>query len=289
VHTVLDIALPFYGDVGYLKLAVESIRNQSSSDWHLYVSDDGYPDPSVKEYFEELNDSRITYSRNEVNLGANRNFQHCLSLVKSELVTIMGADDLMHSDYVAQIIEAFHDDDIYIVHPQVNVIDEHNNRIKPLTDKMKNRISLAPGTYRGEEIAISLMKGNWTYFPAIAWRQNAITSIGFREGLFVSQDLGLLLDVVKKNGKLKVLPNHLFSYRRHSESDSSVRAIDGDRFREEKEFFSILQKEFDALNWKQASRAAKFHFSSRLHAGKLIPTALVQRKNPLPLIRHLFF
>ena len=264
-YTVLDIALPFYGDVGYLKLAVESIRNQSSSDWHLYVSDDGYPDPSVKEYFQGLNDSRITYSRNEVNLGANRNFQHCLSLVKSELVTIMGADDLM------------------------DVIDEHNNRIEPLTDKMKNRISLAPGTYHGEEIAISLMKGNWTYFPAIAWRQNAIKSIGFREGLFVSQDLGLLLDVVKKNGKLKVLPNHLFSYRRHSESDSSVRAIDGDRFREEKEFFSILQKEFDALNWKQASRAAKFHFSSRLHAGKLIPTALVQRKNPLPLIRHLFF
>lgn len=289
MHTVLDIALPFYGDVGYLKLAVESIRNQSSSDWHLYISDDGYPDPSVKEYFKELNDSRITYSRNEVNLGANRNFQHCLSLVKGEIVTIMGADDLMHSDYVARIIEAFHDEEIDIVHPQVDVIDEHNNKIEPLTDKIKNRLSLSPGTYHGEEIAVSLMKGNWTYFPAIAWRQNVIKSIGFREGLFVSQDLGLLLDVVKKNGKLKVLPNYLFSYRRHSESDSSVRAIDGDRFREEKEFFSILQTEFDAMNWKQASRSAGVHLSSRLHAAKLIPTALMQQKNPKPLIRHLFF
>lgn len=289
MRAVLDIALPFYGDVGYLKLAVESIRNQSSSDWHLYVSDDGYPDPSVEEYFRGLNDARISYSRNEVNLGANRNFQHCLSLVKSNLVTIMGADDLMHSDYVAQVIEAFRDGEVDIVHPQVQVIDEHNKRIEPLTDKMKSRIALAPGTYQGEEIAVSLMKGNWTYFPAIAWRQSAIKSIGFREGLFVSQDLGLLLDVVTKNGKLKVLPNLLFSYRRHSESDSSVRAITGDRFQEERIFFNSLAGEFSKLGWKKAARAARVHWTSRLHSARLIPTAIIKGKNPVALVRHTFF
>jgi glycosyltransferase involved in cell wall biosynthesis len=284
---LLDIALPFYGDFGYLKLAVESIRNQSSSEWHLYVSDDGYPDPHVAEYFKDLNDPQISYSRNETNLGANRNFQHCLSLVQSEFVTIMGADDLMHPEYVAKMIAATKDQSVDIVLPQVVVIDEFDKPIYPLTDRMKSRIALPRGTYEGEEIAISLMKGNWTYFPSIAWRAKAIKTIGFREGLFVSQDLGLLLDVVLKGGKLKVLPETLFSYRRHSNSDSSVRAIDGGRFVEEKEFFTVFQKEFDTLNWKRASRAAGIHFSSRLHAGKLIPTALIQRKNPIPLIKHL--
>jgi glycosyltransferase involved in cell wall biosynthesis len=285
---VLDIALPFYGDVGYLKLAVESIRNQSSPDWHLYVSDDGYPDPLVAEYFQNLDDSRISYSRNETNLGANRNFQHCLSLVQSDFVTIMGADDLMHPEYVARITAAIKEQSVDIVLPQIVVINEFNKPIYPLTDRMKSRIALPSGTYEGEEIAISLMKGNWTYFPSIAWRTDAIKSIGFREGLFVSQDLGLLLDVVVKGGKLKVLPDVLFSYRRHSSSDSSVRAIDGDRFIEEKEFFTIFQKEFQSLNWKRASRAARVHLTSRLHAGKLLPTALIQRKNPAPLIRHIF-
>jgi glycosyltransferase involved in cell wall biosynthesis len=285
---VLDIALPFYGDVGYLKLAVESIRNQSSPDWHLYVSDDGYPDPLVAEYFQNLDDSRISYSRNETNLGANRNFQHCLSLVQSDFVTIMGADDLMHPEYVARITAAIKEQSVDIVLPQIVVINEFNKPIYPLTDRMKSRIALHSGTYEGEEIAISLMKGNWTYFPSIAWRTDAIKSIGFREGLFVSQDLGLLLDVVVKGGKLKVLPDVLFSYRRHSSSDSSVRAIDGDRFIEEKEFFTIFQKEFQSLNWKRASRAARVHLTSRLHAGKLLPTALIQRKNPAPLIRHIF-
>ncbi len=285
---MLDIALPFYGDVGYLKLAVESIRNQSSPDWHLYVSDDGYPDPLVAEYFQNLDDSRISYSRNETNLGANRNFQHCLSLVQSDFVTIMGADDLMHPEYVARITAAIKEQSVDIVLPQIVVINEFNKPIYPLTDRMKSRIALPSGTYEGEEIAISLMKGNWTYFPSIAWRTDAIKSIGFREGLFVSQDLGLLLDVVVKGGKLKVLPDVLFSYRRHSSSDSSVRAIDGDRFIEEKEFFTIFQKEFQSLNWKRASRAARVHLTSRLHAGKLLPTALIQRKNPAPLIRHIF-
>ena len=287
-RTVLDIVLTFYGDVGFLKLAVESIRNQSSTQWHLYVSDDGYPDPAVKEWFTSLNDSKITYSRNSENLGANRNFQHCLGMATSEFVTIMGADDVMHPNYVEAVLSSVATGNVDIVHPQVAVINELGQNIFPITDKIKKRIALPPGTYVGEEVATSLMKGNWTYFPAITWRTKLVKNIGFREGLNVSQDLGMLLDVVISGGKLKVLEQTLFSYRRHTNSDSSIRAIAGDRFTEEKAFFIRVRKEFESLNWKQASRAAQIHFSSRLHAAKLIPSAIGKRKNPWPLLRHLF-
>ncbi len=285
---MLDIALPFYGDVGYLKLAVESIRNQSSSEWHLYVSDDGYPDPGVAEYFKGLNDPRITYSRNETNLGANRNFQHCLSFAKNEFVVIMGADDLMHPNYVSTVLQQskLTQSDVYI--PQVIVIDEFNSEVSTLTDRIKSRIALDPGVYKGEIVATSLMRGNWTYFPSITWRTKMIKDIGFREGLFVSQDLGLLLDLVLANSAIEVLDQTLFSYRRHSASDSSVRALDGDRFVEEKAFFEMFRKEFEHRDWSKAITAARLHTSSRLHAGRLIPVALVKRKNPMPLVKHLF-
>ncbi len=285
---MLDIALPFYGDVGYLKLAVESIRNQSSSEWHLYVSDDGYPDPGVAEYFKELNDPRISYSRNETNLGANRNFQHCLSFARNEFVVIMGADDLMHPDYVSKVLEQskITHSDVFI--PQVIVVDESDSVISTLTDRIKGRIALDPGIYRGEIVATSLMKGNWTYFPSITWRTKLIKEIGFREGLFVSQDLGLLLDLVLADSSIEVMEQTLFSYRRHSASDSSVRALDGDRFMEEKAFFEMFRKEFELRKWHRAIKAARLHFSSRLHAGRLVPVALLKRKNPMPLLRHLF-
>ena len=76
-----DIALPFYGEVAFLKEAVASVIAQTNPNWHLLVVDDGYPDETLPAWFESLNDSRISYLRNESNLGANGNFQKCLSQV----------------------------------------------------------------------------------------------------------------------------------------------------------------------------------------------------------------
>ena len=70
----LDIALPFYGDVAYMKKTVASVLAQTDPDWRLIVVDDGYPDDSLPDWFASLNDSRISYQRNEINLGANGNF-----------------------------------------------------------------------------------------------------------------------------------------------------------------------------------------------------------------------
>ena len=69
----VDILFPYYGDVELMKQAVRSVIGQSNPDWRLIVVDDGYPDESIPGWFASLNDERITYMRNEKNLGANGN------------------------------------------------------------------------------------------------------------------------------------------------------------------------------------------------------------------------
>ena len=71
----LDIALPFYGDVVFMKQTVQSILDQSDPNWKLIVVDDGYPDDSLPGWFASLGDVRVKYQRNPNNLGANGNFQ----------------------------------------------------------------------------------------------------------------------------------------------------------------------------------------------------------------------
>ena len=80
----IDIALPFYGDVDFMKQTVASVLDQSDPDWRMIVVDDGFPDESLPGWFATLNDSRVIYSRNERNLGANGNFQKCLGLLSAE-------------------------------------------------------------------------------------------------------------------------------------------------------------------------------------------------------------
>ena len=287
-----DIALPFYGDVGFLKEAVASVIAQTDPNWHLLVVDDGYPDETLPAWFAGLNDSRISYLRNVENLGANGNFQKCLNLVTSEFCVVMGADDILEPDFIEVVTNTILKyPEVSIIHPGVKVVDEKNNEISTRSDfiKFKIRNSLESNqTLTGEYLATSLMKGNWMYFPAITWRTRIIQDIGFRSGFNVCQDLGLAIDVIMQGGKMVLIDDEIFRYRRHVASDSSVKAINGERFIDERNFFKIMATDLKSLGWNKAVLAARLHLTSRLHAASLIPACIRRGKNPWALVKHLF-
>ncbi len=287
-----EIALPFYGDVAFLKKAVASVIAQTDPNWNLLVVDDGYPDETLPAWFAGLNDSRISYLRNERNLGANGNFQKCLSLVTSDFCVIMGADDLLESNFIEVVTKTISRyPDASIIHPGIKIVDEENNEISTRSEvvKLKIRNSIQSNQILfGEELATSLMKGNWMYFPAITWQTKIIQDIGFRPGFNVCQDLGLAMDLIMQGGKMALIDDEIFRYRRHTASDSSLKAINGERFLDERKFFRAMSTDLKSLGWNKAARAARIHFTSRLHAASLIPTCITRGKNPWNLVKHLF-
>ena len=288
----LDIALPFYGDVDYLKQTVASILTQTDRNWRLIVVDDGYPDDSSPGWFESLNDSRISYQRNPKNLGANGNYRKCIELVTSEFCLIMGADDILLPAFVNnvnQIIES--NKDIGFLHTGVEVIDETGKTINSLTDRIKTFVrpnGSEDQLLSGEQVAKSLMRGNWMYFPSIVWNTKLLQQVGFRSDLNVCQDLGLAVDMLLLGKPMYVSSQVVFQYRRHSGSDSSLKAISGERFTEEKAFYSGLSNELAAAGWNVAARSARFHATSRLHALTLIPKAIRSGGAVTTLFRHVF-
>jgi glycosyltransferase involved in cell wall biosynthesis len=290
----LEVMVPFYGDVSHLMNAIESVINQTSTDWKMTVVDDGYPDRSTEKKISDLKDTRIRYIRNEVNLGANGNYKKCLALSSSELVILMGADDIMLPNYIQVVTDAYRmHPNASILHPGVDVIDEVGQQKFPLVDKIKRRY--APNSpniqdLSGEALALSLIKGNWTYFPAICWRREELIKYNFRSGLNVTQDLALLIDQVLSGSHLIYIPTIAFQYRRHLGSDSSIKAVDGSRFKEESKLFRELAKEFDAYGWTKAARSARIHFSSRANALFSLPKALRVRNSTaaFSLLRHVF-
>jgi glycosyltransferase involved in cell wall biosynthesis len=275
----VDVLLPYYGDVIMMKQAVESILGQTSPDWTLTVIDDGYPDESIPGYFAALcvKDSRITYVRNERNLGANGNYRKALTFVRHELAVVMGADDLMLKNYIETVVAAHEQfPSAQIIQPGVEVIDEHNQPSKGLADRMKRVYAPRVRGRRllsGEPLAISLIRGNWLYFPSICWKSDTLVATNFREGLNVVQDLALALDLIKGGGGLVVDSCVCFRYRRHRKSDSAWRALEGTRFIEERQFFTAMADEFAAIGWRRAARASRLHLSSRLNAATLLPKA----------------
>ncbi|GAA5001782.1 glycosyltransferase family A protein [Kitasatospora paranensis] len=287
-----EILLPYYGDVRLMQDAVRSVLAQSGDDWRLTVVDDGR-ESGVPEWFEQLADPRVRYLRNETNLGVTGNFNRCVGLAEYEYLVIMGCDDLMHPDYLDVVRAAVaREPKAAMIQPGVEVIGTDGEPFDTLVDRTKRRLYAPKGPGRallaGEDLALSLLRGNWLYFPSICWRTAAVRRFGFRADLGVIQDLALVVDLLLAGESLATTPEVCFSYRRHAGSESSAKAYTGSRFTEAKRFFLETADRLDAHGWHRAAKASRRHLSSRLHALTLLPGAARHAGRPgvTAMIKH---
>jgi glycosyltransferase involved in cell wall biosynthesis len=289
----LEIMMPFYGRFDHLKLAVNSVLGQSDPDWRLTVVDDVYPDLSPGQWVAGLDDSRITYLRNETNLRPSRNYNKCVSLAESEFMVLMGCDDVMLPNYVSRVkelIERF--PHASIIQPGVSVIDGNGNHSLPLADRVKSIYRVrgrGPRSLAGEKLATSLLRGNWTYFPSICWRTSDLRKHEFRTDLDVVQDLAMLLEIATDGGVLVLDDEIAFNYRRHAASLSSVTGTDGSKFAQERVLFGEAEGKSMTLGWSRAARAARAHLTSRLNALSELPGTIRHgnRAGSRALVRHI--
>lgn len=273
--------LPFYGRFDHFRSAVESVRAQTDSGWTLTIVDDLYPDVAPGEWVKSLMEPRIRYIRNEQNLGVSKNYLKCVDMMSDEFSVLFGCDDLMLPGYVARAKELITEfPDASVIQPGVQVINGDGVPYLPLVDRLKDHYRFAgtgPREYSGESLAVSLLRGNWTYFPSLLWRVDLLRNYGFHASLTVVQDLKMLLDITADGGSL-VLDDHVvFQYRRHQGSVSSSTAADGSRFWQERELFDNQAQRFAAMGWKRAAKAAHWHLSSKLNALTRLPLAIGQR------------
>ncbi|MGP3535465.1 glycosyltransferase [Microbacterium sp. RD1] len=272
-----EIFVPFWGDPGLLYSTVESVRAQRDPDWRLIVIDDCYPDESVAAWFAQLQDDRVEYRRNEVNLGITENYREAIRRATSEYITILGCDDLMHPNYLEVVratIAAVPDADV--IQPGVEVIDEHGAVVRPLVDRVKTGV-LAPrhghgiAVLRAEAMATSLIRGDWLYWPSLTFRTETMQRIDFREGLPIIQDLALLMDIAFQGGCLAYNPTLAFSYRRHGASASQKTLLDGRRFRDERTYYAQARSLAESKGWRRTATTARLRAMSRLHAVAELP------------------
>jgi len=288
----IEILLPYYGDPGLLRETVDSVLAQDDPGWKLVVIDDAFPDPTAAAWIGELEDERVTYLRNPVNLGISGAFQRCLDLATEDWIVIMGCDDRMLPNFVSRMREGIssHPDVAYL-QPGVRVIDDAGKPSLPLPDRLKDhyRFSVStPTVFGGRQLTESLLRGNWMYFPATCWRREVVVRYGFQLVYEVVLDLHLQLQILADGGTMLLDPEVTFEYRRHAASVSSFTAHDATRFQEEKRFFAQTRQDVLARGWTRAARIARLHLSSRLHALARLPGTLLARDlgGARELVRH---
>ena len=121
----VDVLLATYNGEKYLKEQIDSILEQTYSDFRLLISDDGSTDDTRKILEEYKNkDSRIQVFFQESNLGVVKNFEFLLKKVESKYYMFSDQDDIWKSEKIEKSLNKIQSDNCDLVYSDLEVVDE---------------------------------------------------------------------------------------------------------------------------------------------------------------------
>lgn len=100
---LVSICIPAFNAAPFIEETLRSLMAQTYKNIELIISDNASTDDSMRIIGKLMQeDARISYHKNEQNLGYARNLNKLINLAQSEYVAIYHADDVYHPDIVEQ-------------------------------------------------------------------------------------------------------------------------------------------------------------------------------------------
>ena len=205
--TSISVILPTYngatrGEGKYLKQAIESVLNQSYSNFELIIINDGSKD-NTEEIIKQYKDNRIIYLKHDINKGPAAARNTALKEATGEYIAFLDDDDY----YLPNKLE---DQLKFMIKNNVNIsicggfIIKENNKFLYLS---KNKVKKFIHT-----LDIYLDKIN--FFPDTIMIKNNMKDILFKENLKAAVDWDYVLRLSMRE-KILMFPQRLFAYRIH--------------------------------------------------------------------------
>ncbi|UCG34746.1 MAG: glycosyltransferase family 2 protein [Candidatus Omnitrophota bacterium] len=210
----ISIGMPVYNGEKYLCEVIDSILNQTFSDFELIISDNGSTDRT-----EEIcrayaaRDSRVCYYRNEENRGAAWNFNRVFELAKGEYFKWAAVDDLCEPSFLQRCVEVLDgDSSVAVAFTKSKFIDNLGNLIEERDPVWDLQMESTYQRFR-QAILSSWRKCN-VIFGLI--RSNLLAKTKLM-GDYAGQDYHLVAEL-SLLGKFFKIHEYLFMRRLHSEA-----------------------------------------------------------------------
>ena len=101
----VSVLMPVYKTPeNYLREAIESILNQTYTDFEFLILDD-CPEQSVENIVKSYKDKRIIYAKNQHNMGISATRNKLMSMARGEYLAIMDHDDVALPERFAKEVE----------------------------------------------------------------------------------------------------------------------------------------------------------------------------------------
>ena len=206
----VSVLMAVYNGDKYLRAAVESILDQTFTDFEFIIIDDCSSDHD-KEILRSFADSRIKIIENQTHAGLTASLNLGLALARGEYVARMDSDDISLPERLARQVEVLDDNpDVGACSTWAFDIDENGCR----TGKRE--------TPTGEQLDNFYWRTSLIH-PAAMFRFGPARSLRYDSTMAYAQDYDLWLRI-RSHHRLSNLSEYLLLYRVHEKSVSNTRA-----------------------------------------------------------------
>jgi glycosyltransferase involved in cell wall biosynthesis len=205
----LGIGLPVYNGERYLREALDSLLEQSFTDYELVIVDNASTDGTAaiaREY--AARDGRIRYHRNADNIGAARNFNLAFELTSGRYFKWAADDDLIGPSFLERCVGALEDEpQSVLAYAKARIIDERGEPVVEYDPGFSTDATRAPARFA------SMLAEHKCFQIFGVIRRNALERTRLI-GLHAHGD-GVLLAHLALLGRFVEIPEFLFLSRRH--------------------------------------------------------------------------
>lgn len=178
---MVNVLISTYNGETYIAQQIDSILEQTYSDFRIYVRDDGSNDGTLNVLSKYENEKQIVVFKGE-NIGFGRSFLWLLNEIDTgEYWAFCDQDDVWAKDKLQKAVDAlermdncnpnYYVHDFYITDEQLNIEGEHKNYIKNYSFQMAITECLHMGfaTVFNRKFRSYMLKGDISKLPTHDW------------------------------------------------------------------------------------------------------------------------
>lgn len=205
----ITVLMSVFNGSDYLSIAVESILNQSFTDFEFLIIDDGSSEPVLDDILS-YGDDRIRTIRQE-NMGLTKSLNTGIGLARGQYVARMDADDVSPPDRLENQFKVIsRSDRLDLVGTFFEIIDEEGNLVK------KKELIVDP-VYRLWRLQFHNNYGH----GSMMFRKSSIIKVGMYDTrLRFAQDFDLWSRISKKYNT-HIIPEFLYRYRMNTKGEQA--------------------------------------------------------------------
>lgn len=237
---LVSIILPIYNGQQYIAEAINSIKNQSYSNWELIIVNDCSTDDTIKiieQYIEH--DTRIRLVNNEINLKLPRSLNIGFSNAKGKYLTWTSDDNLFREQAIERMVNALETNtEAVMVYTDLSDIDANGKEIS-------NNIMGEPH---------QMIFGN-VVGACFLYTREVYEKVGdYDPNLFLAEDFDYWIRIMRC-GRIIHLGENLYAYRKHDGSLSETR-----KSQIGLQTYRVMEKNFLYLLSETRNKKEKFRF-----------------------------